>query len=69
MRFCFDLITEGTPLEGAQLVVDEPMGSGTCRECGQEFALSTLILLCPCGSADVSITDGQQLGTVSVEVA
>lgn len=69
VRFCFDLITEGTALEGARLVVDEPAGSGRCRECGQDFALSTLILLCPCGSADVSITDGQQLGIVSVEVA
>ncbi len=69
LRFCFDLITEGTPLEGARLVVDEPMGSGTCHECGQDFPLSMLILLCPCGSADVSINDGQQLAIVSVEVA
>ena len=26
IRFCFDLVTEGTSLQGASLVVDEPPG-------------------------------------------
>src|SRR5690242_19748047 len=26
MRFCFELITEGTPLQGARLDIDEPVG-------------------------------------------
>jgi hydrogenase nickel incorporation protein HypA/HybF len=27
IRFCFDLVTEGTPLEGAALEVEEPQGT------------------------------------------
>src|SRR3954447_20919634 len=27
MRFCFDLVTAGTPLEGARLDIDQPPGA------------------------------------------
>ena len=33
VRFCFDLVAEGTPVEGATLVVDEPPGRARCRNC------------------------------------
>lgn len=68
VRFCFELIAEGTPLQGARLEIEEPAGRANCRDCGQDFALSDPILLCPCGSADVRISDGQQLAVTSVEV-
>jgi hydrogenase nickel incorporation protein HypA/HybF len=68
MRFCFELITEGTPLAGAELRIDEPEGRGRCRGCGRDFALADLVLLCPCGSADVEITGGRELAVTSVEV-
>ena len=48
VRFCFELIADGTPLEGAQLQIDEPSGQGKCHRCGEEFVLHDLILLCPC---------------------
>ena len=69
MRFCFDLVTEGTPLAGARLDIDEPEGRAHCRDCGDDFALTDLILLCPCGSADVEVTAGRELAVASVEVA
>jgi hydrogenase nickel incorporation protein HypA/HybF len=69
MRFCFDLVTEGTPLQGATLDIDEPEGSAACRRCGSTFALCDLILLCPCGSADVDVLTGRELAIRSVEVA
>ena len=69
MRFCFDLVTEGTPLQGATLDIEEPEGTATCRRCGSTFALPDLILLCPCGSADVDVLTGRELAIRSVEVA
>jgi hydrogenase nickel incorporation protein HypA/HybF len=69
MRFCFDLVTAGTTLEGARLEIDQPTGRARCRACGGEFDLTDLILLCPCGSADVDVTNGRQLQISSVEVA
>lgn len=69
VRFCFDLVTEATPLAGARLEIEEPDGHARCRSCGDEFALPDLILLCPCGSADVEVTAGRELAVASVEVA
>lgn len=69
MRFCFDLVTAGTPLEGAALEFDQPEGRGRCRTCGEDFALADLILLCPCGSADVEVLAGRELAVASVLLA
>jgi hydrogenase nickel incorporation protein HypA/HybF len=69
MRFCFELVTEGTPLEGADLVIDEPEGRARCRTCGAAFPLRDLVLLCPCGSADVEVLAGRELSVVSVVLA
>lgn len=68
LDFCFELATAGTPLEGAALEIEQPSGAGHCRTCEGDFALADLILLCPCGSADVSVTAGTELAVTSVEV-
>jgi len=68
VRFCFDIVCAGTPLEGARLDIVEPEGSARCRDCHAEFPLAELVPLCPCGSVDVEITGGQQLRVRSVEV-
>ena len=36
MRFCFELVTAGTPLEGAALEIEQPEGRGRCRTCGAD---------------------------------
>jgi hydrogenase nickel incorporation protein HypA/HybF len=69
MRFCFELVTAGTPLEGAALELDQPEGRGRCRSCRAEFALPDLILLCACGSADVEVLAGRELAVASVVLA
>jgi hydrogenase nickel incorporation protein HypA/HybF len=69
MRFCFELVTAGTSLEGAALEFEQPEGRGRCRTCGEEFALADLILLCPCGSADVEVLAGRELAVASVVLA
>ncbi|MGI8433432.1 MAG: hydrogenase maturation nickel metallochaperone HypA [Nocardioidaceae bacterium] len=69
LRFCFDLAVAGTPLEGSELVIDEPQGAARCRTCEEHFALEEdLILLCPCGSADVQVMAGSELDVVSVDM-
>ena len=69
VMFCFDLVTEGTSLEGAKLEIVEPAACCQCRTCGSTFAPDWPILLCACGSADVAILSGQDLRILSVEVA
>ena len=69
VRFCFDLLADGTCLQGARLDIDEPPGRALCRSCGTEFDLHDLVLLCPCGSAEVTVVAGRELSISSVEVA
>jgi len=68
MRFCFELATQGTPLEGAALKIEETTGRASCRSCGDEFDVADLILLCRCGSADVRVIAGRELLVTSVEM-
>ena len=69
MRFCFDVASAGTALDGAQLVINEPRGLVRCRSCHDEFEPADPFLLCPCGSADVEVLSGRELMLMSVEVA
>jgi hydrogenase nickel incorporation protein HypA/HybF len=68
MRFCFDLAVEGTVADGAELRIEQRAAAGRCRDCGAEVSLPDLILLCPCGSADMAVTAGRELQIVSMEV-
>ena len=68
MEFCYELLISGTPLEGSTLVIDQTRGAAHCRSCGRNFALSDLILLCPCGSAEVDVVAGRELKVLSVEL-
>ncbi len=69
IRFCFDLATEGTGLAGARLEITEPPAQCRCRACGADFQPDSPIVLCPCGSPDVAVLNGEQLKIVSVQVA
>jgi hydrogenase nickel incorporation protein HypA/HybF len=68
LRFCFEVVVNGTGLQDARLDIDEPSGRAYCRKCGEEFELDDPIMLCPCGSADLEVLSGQQLRIISVEV-
>lgn len=67
VRFCFDIVTEATPLAGAALEVDEPRGLGRCRSCGAEVELDDLLGMCRCGGIDMEVLAGEQLRIKKVE--
>lgn len=69
VRFCFDVVCEGTRLDGAWLEIVEPSALARCRRCGTEFQPKDLIVLCDCGSAEVTVLAGQELRITGVEVA
>ena len=69
VRFCFDLVADGTPVQGARLEIDEPPGRARCRACHAAFAVDDLIVLCACGSADVEVLGGDELLVSAVELA
>lgn len=69
VRFCFELAGEGTCVAGARLDITEPEGVGDCASCGLTFPAREPLAVCPCGSADVSISGGADLTIKAVEVA
>ncbi|HUK64896.1 MAG TPA: hydrogenase maturation nickel metallochaperone HypA [Dongiaceae bacterium] len=68
LRFCFDVCTQGTHLEGAALEIDEIRGRATCRRCGREVEMESFLDACPCGSVDVDLVAGQEVRVKEVEV-
>lgn len=69
IRFCFDLVAEGTVVEGALLEITEPSGRCRCRGCSSDFDTDDPIVLCPsCGGADVEVLAGRDLRISSVDV-
>jgi hydrogenase nickel incorporation protein HypA/HybF len=69
VRFCFDVVTEGTDLEGATLEIALPPAVCHCQICDDDFAPDSPFALCPCGSAEVTVLAGQDLKITSVQVA
>lgn len=68
LMFCYELVTADTTLAGSRLSIEEPPGRMHCRRCGQDADRDDLILLCPCGSADVEVISGRELQLASVDV-
>jgi hydrogenase nickel incorporation protein HypA/HybF len=62
LRACFEVFSEGTLAEGAELVVDEVRVRGRCQTCGREFDVPRYRFECPdCHGADISVISGQEL--------
>ena len=66
----YDLAREGTPLAGAELVVEEVPVVAYCPACAAERALpSVQELCCPvCGSPTPQIVRGRELEVVALEI-
>jgi hydrogenase nickel incorporation protein HypA/HybF len=69
MRFCFDLATEGTAAEGAELEILEIPGRGRCRACGSDVVLDRPFGRCRCGGTDLEWLTGEELCIKEVTVA
>lgn len=68
LRFSFDVCTEGTVLDGAELAIVQVAGAVRCRSCGSEHATSSFATPCPCGSFDRELVRGGELRLIDVEV-
>lgn len=69
LAFSFDLVAQGTPVEGAELAMEEIPATGKCRACGVESQLESFPLQCQaCGSFDLEIVAGEELYVESLEM-
>jgi hydrogenase nickel incorporation protein HypA/HybF len=69
LSFAFELTTQGTALEGAELEIEEVPVSGVCRTCGATGLLDAFPLRCrTCGGFDVELTGGEELLVDSLDL-
>jgi hydrogenase nickel incorporation protein HypA/HybF len=69
LDFAFELVTRGTALEGAELVIEEVPAAGRCRECRAESVMTGFPLCCArCGGLEVEVLAGEELSVEALEL-
>jgi hydrogenase nickel incorporation protein HypA/HybF len=69
VAFYWDLISQGTAAEGAELVFERIPAELGCNRCGCRYQLSQSQLAChSCGSTDISILAGDELLLKSIDL-
>lgn len=69
LDFSFGLVAEGTPVEGAELEMEEVPVSARCGACGWRGGLPDFPLQCrACGSPEPEILAGEELLVESLDL-
>lgn len=69
LRFCFKILSSGTPLEGAELRIISVLLIARCEDCHHKFHVKEFQFLCPlCGSVNHTILSGRELLIEQMEV-
>jgi hydrogenase nickel incorporation protein HypA/HybF len=69
LAFAFELVAQGTPVEGAELVMQMVPAAGRCRACGIESELPGFPLQCgACGGLDLELLRGEELLVDALEL-
>lgn len=68
IRFCFDIVAEGSPLAGAALDIIEIPGRANCLDCGATISLNEVYGRCPCGSWRLDRISGDEMNIKSMEL-
>jgi hydrogenase nickel incorporation protein HypA/HybF len=69
LRFCFELAVKETPLEGAELVIEELDVVVRCKQCQAQWTVTDPVFTCKnCRSGDIDILSGRELDIKSIEI-
>lgn len=69
LQFAFEVLREGTLLDGAELAITMVEPRSRCLECNAEFEHDRFHMTCPeCGSAFTELLQGRELAIDSIEV-
>ncbi len=69
LEFAFELVAEGTALEGAELEIEDVPVRIACRKCAAEGRVAEFPFTCPsCGSFDTDVVSGDELLVDSLEL-
>jgi hydrogenase nickel incorporation protein HypA/HybF len=69
LRFCFDLVIKDTPLEGAELSIEEVPVVARCKDCQAEWTVTEPVFTCKaCQSGAIDMLSGRELDIKSIEI-
>ena len=69
LRFCFDLVVKDTPLEGAELAIEEVPVVARCKDCQAQWTVTEPVFTCnACRSGAIDILSGRELDIKSIEI-
>lgn len=69
LRFCFDLAVKETPLEGAELAIEELDVVVRCKKCQTQWTVTEPVFTCrQCQSGEIDILSGRELEIRSIEI-
>ena len=65
LKFCFEVVSKGTIVEGAKLIIEFVKPKIVCTSCGKTF--NEVIGICDCGGI-VSVEGGKEMILTKVEM-
>ncbi|MGD0230371.1 MAG: hydrogenase maturation nickel metallochaperone HypA [Syntrophorhabdales bacterium] len=68
IRFCFDVISRDTPVEGARLSITKIAALLRCASCAREFGLEAAGICPSCGGRGGEVLAGREFYLESIEV-
>jgi hydrogenase nickel incorporation protein HypA/HybF len=70
LRFCFEMIVQGTEQDGLQLEIERVPRKHRCADCKEEFVIREYDFRCPrCGAISTDFAGGDELELMFVEVS
>jgi hydrogenase nickel incorporation protein HypA/HybF len=58
----FKMMINGTDLQNAVLIIEQPPAVADCDVCGSQFPVDNYLFICPhCGSSSTTIVSGNEL--------
>ena len=69
LEFAFEIVSQGTTLEGAELHIESVPATGRCADCGAIEQFDWFPFGCEaCASVDVELISGEELLVEAIEV-
>ncbi|MGI9052650.1 MAG: hydrogenase maturation nickel metallochaperone HypA [Ilumatobacteraceae bacterium] len=70
LQFSWQLLVDGTDLEGCELAIEHVPAVVECTTCGAQTTLQLPVLACAaCGSFDVELRSGEEFMIVGMDIA
>jgi hydrogenase nickel incorporation protein HypA/HybF len=69
LRFCFQVASRETALEGAELNIEEIPVVARCKQCRHQWTIDEPVFRCPaCDGTTIDVVSGRELDIRSIEL-